>query len=116
MLEVGLFTLTPQSLILYMAATLFVVGLVTFIIGVLTLTLRSNSSDVKALAAQTTRLAQKGMAEGVVGIVGHASDLLEALNQLVRTTRGTGIFLAISGLCMMGIAGWLAVMVFSSNP
>jgi hypothetical protein len=103
---------TPDTVILAMAATLFVVGLITFIAGVLVLVIRSNSGEVKNLAVQTTKLAHKGMSEGVTGLVGYATDLLDALNQLTRTTRGTGMFLAVSGLGMMLFACWMAINVY----
>jgi len=111
--EVDLITLTPQFLILIMAAILFLLGAVTFIIGVLTLTLRASSSDVKTLAVQTSKLAQKGLVDDMSGLVGNASSLLDAMDQLVRTNRGTGIFLTISGALLMGFASWLAIRVYS---
>lgn len=104
---------SPDMIILTMAATLFIVGLITFIAGVFVLVFRSNSGEVKNLAIQTTRLAQKGMSDGVTGLVGYATDLLEALNLLTRTTRGTGMFLAIAGLSMMLFACWIAIKVYS---
>ena len=104
--------LTPDTLVLLIVATLFLLGMATFVTGVLTLALRASSSDVKTLAAQTARLAQKGMAEEVVGLVGNASELLDAMNQLVRTTRGVGMFLTILGLVIMGFAGWLAIQLY----
>ena len=108
-----MFTLSPDLVILSMAATLFIVGLITFIAGVFVLIFRSNSGEVKNLAIQTTRLAQKGMSDGVTGLVGYATDLLEALNLLTRTTRGTGMFLTVVGLGMMLFACWMAIMVYS---
>jgi len=108
--------LTPNNLVLLIVAMLFLLGMATFITGVLTLALRASSSDVKTLAAQTARLAQKGMAEEVVGLVGNASELMDAMNQLVRTTRGVGMFLTILGLAIMGFAGWLAVQIYRMQP
>ncbi len=105
--------LTPYNLIVFIVGVLFLVGLATFIAGILTLTLRSaSSSDVKAIAAQTARLAQKGMAEEVAGLVGNASQLLDAMNQLVRTTRGVGMFLTILGMIIMAFASWVAILVY----
>lgn len=101
--------LDARSLLLLMAAALFLLGMGTFVAGVLILTLRSASSDVKTLADQTARLASKGLVDDMSGLVGNASSLLDAMNQLVRTTRGTGIFLALLGLLMMGGACWMAI-------
>jgi hypothetical protein len=104
--------LTPYNLVVMIIAMLFLLGAATFIAGLLTLALRASSGDVKTLAAQAARLAQKGMAEEVVGLVGNASELLDAMNQLVRTTRGVGMFLTLLGLAIMAFAGWLAVQIY----
>jgi hypothetical protein len=104
--------LTSYSLIIYLDAMLFLLGMVAFVVGLLILALRTAGSDVKTLATQTARLAQKGLAEDVAGLVGNASSLLDSLNQLVRTTRGVGIFLALLGMLLMGLACWFAVQIF----
>jgi hypothetical protein len=54
------------------------------------------------------------VAEEVAGLVGNASSLLEAVNQLTRTTAGVGVFLATMGLLLMGSACWLALRISSS--
>lgn len=104
--------LTSYSLIIYLDAMLFLLGMVAFIAGLLILALRAASPDIKTLAVQTARLAQKGLAEDVAGLVGNASNLLDSMNQLVRTTRGVGIFLALLGMCLMGLACYFALQIF----
>ncbi len=104
--------LTPLMLLMSFVGLFFLLGLLTFIAGILILVFRTSSSEVKALATQTARLAQKGIAEEVAGLVGNASTLVDAMNQLVRTTRGIGIFLTLLGLLMMGFACWLAIQVY----
>ncbi len=101
-----------HSLIVLIVAMLFLLGMATFIAGVLILTLRAANGDVKALAVQTTQLVQKGPAEEMVGLIGNATDLLDAMNQLVLTTRGIGIFLTIMGLGIMAFACYLAIQVY----
>ena len=51
------------------------------------------SRDVSALSAHTAKLAHKGIAEDMAGLVGNASALMTALSQMVRTAAGVGIFL-----------------------
>jgi hypothetical protein len=104
--------LTSYTLIIYLDAMLFLLGMVAFIVGILILAFRTASPEVKNLATQTARLAQKGLAEDVAGLVGNASNLLEALNQLLRTTRGVGMFLMLLGMFLMGLACWFAVQIF----
>jgi hypothetical protein len=101
---------------MFFVGLLFLLGLLTFIAGVLILVFRTSSSEVKALATQTARLAQKGLAEEVAGLVGNATTLVDAMDQLVRTTRGIGIFLTVLGLLMMGIACWLAIQIYQIRP
>lgn len=107
--------MNPFTIVMLGIGLLFVIGMVTFIAGVLVLTLRSASSDVKNLASQTARLAQKGMVDEMSGLVGNASTLVDAMNQLVRTTRGIGIFLSILGMVLMGFACYVALQVYEMN-
>ena len=110
-----MFNWTPYDLLMWIATLLFVVGLLTLISGVVMLALRAGSGDVKKMVAQTTRLAQKGLAEDVAGLVGNASVLLDSMNQLVRTTTGVGIFLTLLGLAMTSTAIWLAFQIAQMN-
>lgn len=103
--------LTPTNILLVMAITMFLLGAVTFLIGMSILARRAAGREVQALTTQTTRLAQKGMAEDVAGLVGNATSLLDAMNQLVVTTAGIGVFLTLLGLLLTGIACWLALQI-----
>jgi len=103
---------TSSNLFVYLDAALFLAGLVTFAIGVYTLSVRAAAAELKTLATQTARLAQKGLAEDVSGLVGNATSLLDALNQLVRTQRGVGIVLSLLGLGLMGLSTWLALKMY----
>jgi hypothetical protein len=111
-MEADMETLTPYNLLLMMAVALFVLGLVTFITGVVILAIRAPGRDMQTLATQTTRLAQKGIAEDVAGLVGNASALLDAMQQLSRTATGVGVFLALLGVLLMGSACSIAIYVF----
>jgi len=108
--------LTPLNLVIFINVMLFIIGMAAFITGVLVLALRASSGDVKALAVQTATLAQKGLAEEIVGLVGNATDLVDAMNQLVRTLRGVGIFLALLGLAMMAFSSWMAIQIYQVQP
>ena len=92
----------PYMILLLMAVVGFVLGLLTFITGILILLFRPSNQDVKTLIAQTATLAQKGIAEDIAGLVGHTSSLLESLNQLVRTTSGVGVLLIVVRLTHHG--------------
>lgn len=100
------------QLLLIMAVLLFGLGVITSITGVIILATRGAGRDIRTLANQTTQLAQKGLAEDVAGLVGNASALLEAMNKLVRTTAGVGVFLTLFGLVLMALATWLALQIY----
>ena len=78
--------------------TLFVLGALILSAGIVTLIRCTMSKEIRTLASQTNNLAQKGILDGVAGLVGNASTLLNATNQLVRTTAGIGVFMVIIGL------------------
>jgi hypothetical protein len=103
---------SAMNLVIYLDALLFLLGMATFIVGVYNLSLHASVNDIKTVAVQTARLAQKGLAEDMAGLVGNASALLDSMNQLVRTTRGVGIFLSLLGLALMSLATWFALKIY----
>jgi hypothetical protein len=111
-----MFELTPLSLLLYTAACLFLLGIGAIIAGLVVLLYRVSGRHMRALAAQTTTIAQKGVTEEIAGLVGNASSLLDSVNQLLRTTAGIGVFLCILGLLMISGACWLAVQLYPVWP
>jgi hypothetical protein len=86
---------SPDQFIMTMTTILFFSGLVNLVAGVVILTSQAISQNVKTIAAQVTKLAQKGISEDISGLVGNASSLLNAMNELVRSTAGIGIFLVV---------------------
>ena len=93
--------LNLNDLLPIMVITLFVMGIFSFLIGVFVLISRTFGKDIRVLATQTNRLAQKGLMDGVAGLVGNASALLDATNQMGRTATGIGAFLTIIGLLLI---------------
>jgi hypothetical protein len=85
------------NIIELMGISLFMIGVITLLIGIGILVRSTNQKDIRALTAQTTRLAQKGITDDIAGLVGNASNLLKALHDMVRTATGIGVFLSILG-------------------
>ncbi|HMN58874.1 MAG TPA: hypothetical protein PJ988_00840 [Anaerolinea sp.] len=102
-----MFSLGVNQFLIIMAASMMVMGLISLAAGIIVLVFRVSGNDVKTLANQTVRLAQKGIADEVSGLVGNASALLDALNQLVRTTTGVGVFLILVGFILFAGAFYL---------
>jgi hypothetical protein len=90
---------------------IFLIGALTFFIGVIVLVRRSAGREIREIASQTVALAEKGVAHDVAGLVGNASALLNATNELMRNTAGVGIFLTLLGVVLMTIASWLVLQI-----
>jgi hypothetical protein len=104
-------TLSPNEILTLMAVVLFILGIACTITGIIILTIRVSGGDIRTLAMQTTRLAQKGLADDIAGLVGNASNLLAALNDMVRTTAGIGVFITVIGIILMISASMLALRI-----
>lgn len=115
-MEAALFEITPLSLLLITALTLLILGVGTFIAGIVVLLYRVGGRHVQALATQTTKMAQKGVTDEIAGLVGNTSSLLDSLNQLLKTTAGIGVFLCILGVLLVVAACWLAVQLYPVWP
>ncbi len=96
---------------LAMAICLFVLGLITFGIGIFILVFSTLGRDMRTLATTSAKLAQKGIAEEVAGLVGNISSLLSAMNTMVHTATGIGLFMVIIGLGMMVASYFLMFQV-----
>jgi hypothetical protein len=100
----------PDTL-LAMAAALFLLGMCSLVMGIFVLITRVMNKDISTLTAQTSKLARKGIAEDMAGLVGNASALLAAMTSMVRTAAGIGIFLTTLGLGMMAAGYWMVLQV-----
>ncbi len=102
---------TAHDFVFIVAASLTMLGVIAIGAGIILLITRASGKAVQTLATQATRLAQKGLADEISGLVGNASALVEALNQLIRTHAGIGLFLVIIGFVML-ISAFLMVKFF----
>lgn len=94
-----------------MATVLLICGIVLLGIGVYTLVGKLMGKELRTIADQTTKLAQKGITEDVAGLVGNARTLIEALNGMVKTTAGVGVFLMLLGFVLLGAAYALVLQI-----
>ena len=86
---------------------IFIFGALSFVIGVFVLVRRTFGKEIRTIARQTSLLVKKGLAEDVAGLVGNASALLNATNELIRTAAGIGVFLTLLGVVLMVAASLL---------
>lgn len=106
-----MFFYTAHDFIFIVAASLTLLGVIAIGAGIIILVTRASGKAVQILAAQASELAQKGLAEEISGLVGNASALVEALNQLVRTSAGIGIFLVLFGFVML-LGAFFMIKIF----
>ena len=106
-----MFPLTINDLLLTISACIFVMGLVAIGAGVLILVSRVMGDDLRLITNQTAQLVQKGISEEVTGVVGNASQLIDSLNNLVKTSSGVGFFLVLTGLLLIFTAYYLLLQI-----
>lgn len=94
-----------------MSVFLFITGIFAIASGIFILVAKVAGGDLRTIARQTTALAQKGLTEEVSGLVGNATALIAAVNDLVKTTSGIGIFLILVGIVAIGCAMGILTMV-----
>lgn len=101
--------LNLQDTLSVIVSAMAVMGVIAIASGIFILFRKVMGDELRVIASQTTRLAQKGIADEITGLVGNASALLEALNQLVKTTTGVGVFLTLIGFILMVVAYYLGI-------
>ncbi len=106
-----LFEMSKNDFLLTIAGACLILGVLLLVTGVIVLITRALGGDIKQIATQTAKLAQKGVAEEVAGLVGNASTLMQSLNEMVRTAAGVGTFLVIVGIILMTASVGLAFYI-----
>jgi len=106
-----MFSMTVNDFLLSMATALLICGIVMLGIGVYTLIGKLMGKELRTIADQTAKLAQKGITEEISGLVGNARTLIEALNGMVKTTAGIGILLLLLGIILLAAAYGLVLQI-----
>ena len=84
-------------ILFFMDGLLFILGVFTVLVGLSILAKKAFGKEVQVLAATTSKLAQKGIADDIAGLVGNAAALMKALQEMIKTARGIGVFLILTG-------------------
>jgi hypothetical protein len=103
--------LNSSEILKVIVVALFAMGIISLAAGIFILFKNVLVEELKTIASQTVKLAQKGLADEVSGLVGNASSLLNALNQLIKTTSGIGVFLTLTGIILMIAAYYLTLRI-----
>jgi len=104
--------MTINDVLLTMTICIFFLGIVSLGAGVFILVSRVLSEDLRMLANETSQLAKKGISEGITGLVGNASVLIDSMNQLIRTSRGIGFALVVIGIVLNILAYYLLIQIY----
>lgn len=92
---------------LIVAATLFFIGCLCIILGILLLVTRGYSREVNSITAHTAKLGQKGITQEIAGLVVSATELVASINDLSRTASGVALMMIAIGLGMIAGAYWI---------
>jgi len=105
--------LLPEDIVVWMSGIIFSLGLITFLVGIIILLSKTlMNKDIRQITAHTAALARKGITDGVSGLVGNASSLMEVMHQMVKTSAGVGLFLTSIGVVMMAGGYFLIQSIF----
>ena len=99
------------NFVMTMAVGVFALGFASASGGIFILITKVIRDDLRDIAKQTSEMAQKGLADDLSGLVGNASSLVNALNELVKTTAGIAVSLIVLGLILM-VAAYIMATQF----
>ena len=102
-----MFTLTASNFVLTLGGAVLVLAIISFIVGLFTLTFRLPNSEFSEISANSAKIMSKGLTDDVSELVGNASSLLESIAIMTKTRAGVGIFLIIVSFIFLIIAYYL---------
>lgn len=101
------------QILFIMDSLLFLLGALMVLTGLIILTKKALGREIQALATTTSKLAQKGIADDIAGLVGNASALMNALKEMVKTAAGIGVFLILTGGLFITGSLWIFLNIDS---
>ncbi|MCC7359054.1 MAG: hypothetical protein IT317_06240 [Anaerolineales bacterium] len=102
--------LTPANLRLVMGLAFFPLGLAAIIAGLVILIAGPYRQEAKILAEQSAKIGQKGLTSDISLVTQSATALVDAVNNLIRTTSGNAVVLIIVGVISELAAYWLLIL------
>jgi len=100
--------MTQNDFMFTLAGAAFLLGLITFIVGIFILAFKVTSADFNDISSSSAKLVKKGLTEDVSDLVNNASSLLGSIAQMSRTRAGVGMFLVLVAVALL-IAAYLLV-------
>jgi len=96
-----------DQIVVIVSITLFGLGIVCLVLSIVILVKQSLGRGIQSIADSATKLAEKGITEGVSGLVGNASLLISSLNDLAKSNTGIGVFFVFLSLVLFAGAYYM---------
>ncbi len=91
-----------------MSGCLFLLGLCSCIAGLWTILSRQYQQVLKSISAQSAKVSSKAVTDaGLAPLIEALSGLVKAVDQLIRTSVGVGVFLCLVGVMLCLVAFWI---------
>ncbi len=99
---------TITNLRIAMAICLFLLGACSCVAGLWTILARRYQQALRSISAHSARVSSKAITDvGLAPLIEAFSGLINALDQLIRTTVGIGVFLCLAGAGLCLAAFWM---------
>ena len=93
-----------NQILLTISVVLFAFGIVCLVLSIFILAKQAMNRNIQTIADATSKLAERGITDGVSGLVGNASLLINSLNDLAKSNTGIGIFFVFLSLVLFAAA------------
>ena len=91
-----------------MAASVFLVGLGSCMAGLWMILSRQYQKVLKSISAQSAKVSSKAVSDaGLAPLIQAMSGLVTAIDKLVRTSVGVGVFLCLAGVVLCIASFWM---------
>lgn len=105
-----------DQVVLIVSVILFTLGIICLVLSIVILVRQSLGRGIQSIADSATKLAQKGITEGVSGLVGNASLLISSLNDLAKSNTGIGVFFVFLSLVLFAGAYYMLKPYIGALP
>jgi hypothetical protein len=101
-------TMMITDLQIAMSGCLFLLGFCSCVAGLWTILSRRYQQTLKSISAQSAKVSSKAITDaGLAPLIEALSGLVKAIDQLVRTSAGIGVFLCLAGITLCLAAFWM---------
>ena len=103
--------LTANDFVLVMAGIVVILGVIAFLIGLITLAFKVGGGDFSEISTTSAKIMNKGLTDDVADLMGNASSLLQSITQMTKTRAGVGMFLIIISFILFVVSYYLVTTI-----